>query len=119
MKVPKNSYACAICQKTFNNLTLLGKHVEFRHSSAEKSPKSKIGSVRKEKDLIVNIKCEPLEILNDNSVTPFEFVPVLENVEKCPFKNEGQSEATAEEIDNLHDNSSKGQIISECPLEII
>ena len=49
--MPKNSYAGAICQKTFNNLTILGKHVEFRHSSAEQPPKSKCGSVRNEKDL--------------------------------------------------------------------
>ena len=32
-----------------------------------------IGSVSKEKDPIFNIKCDPLEILNDNSITPFEF----------------------------------------------
>ena len=51
MKVPKYPYACAICQETFNNLTILGKHVEFRHSSAEQPPKSKCGSVRNEKDL--------------------------------------------------------------------
>ena len=43
MKVPNNPYACAICQKTFNNPEILVKHVEFRHSLEEQSPKSKTG----------------------------------------------------------------------------
>ena len=34
MKVPNNSYACAICQKTFNNPAILIKHVEFRHENS-------------------------------------------------------------------------------------
>ena len=102
MKVPKNSYACNICQKPFNNLNILGKHVEFRHASAEQSPKSKIGSVPKAKDLIITNNLDPLEISKDNSVTIriIEFVPVQEYVEKV------QSKVTTEEINNLHDNSS-------------
>ena len=86
MTVPKNSYAGAICQKTFNNLTILGKHVEFRHSSAEQPPKSKCGSVPKEKDPVITDKLDPLEISKDNNVTSFEFVPIQENVEKYPAK---------------------------------
>ena len=34
MPVPKNSFACAICQKTFNNGIILIKHVEFRHGNS-------------------------------------------------------------------------------------
>ena len=110
MEVPQNSYACAICQKTFNNLTILGKHVEFRHSSAEQPQKSKCGSVPKEKDPVITGNLDPLEISKDNNVTPFEFVLVQENVRKYPFKDEGQSEASKEEINNLHDNSSTNQV---------
>ena len=40
MEVPKNSYACAICQKRFNNPIILIKHVEFRHSSTKQSSKA-------------------------------------------------------------------------------
>ena len=32
MPVPKNAYACNICQKTFNNGIILINHVESRHS---------------------------------------------------------------------------------------
>ena len=69
MPVPKNSFACAICQKTFNNGIILIKHVEFRHSTAaEQTPKSKIGSGPKEKDGIVNANRVPLEIPVSNTV---------------------------------------------------
>ena len=40
MEVPKNSYACAICQKRFNNPIILIKHVEFRHSLTKQSSKA-------------------------------------------------------------------------------
>ena len=85
MPVPKNAYACNICQKTFNNGIILIKHVEFRHSTAVKQTlKSKIGSGPKEKYGIVNANMDPLELPVDNSVTPFEFVPIQENAEKYP-----------------------------------
>ena len=54
MKVPKNSYACAICQKTFNDPDILVKHVEFRHSLEEQSPSSEIGPSPQEKDPVIN-----------------------------------------------------------------
>ena len=34
MEVPKNAFACAICQKTFTNPLILIKHVEFRHENS-------------------------------------------------------------------------------------
>ena len=90
MPVPKNSFACAICQKTFNNPAILIKHVEFRHSTEEQTPKSKIGSLSKEKNrIIITSNSDPLEICDGNSVKPFEFVPVQEIVEKCPVMDEG------------------------------
>ena len=52
MRVPKNSYGCAICQKTLNNPTILIKHVELRHSIVNefsKSPESESGSILEEK----------------------------------------------------------------------
>ena len=54
MKVPKNSYACAICQKTFNDPDILVKHVESRHSLEEQSPSSKIRTSPQEKDPVIN-----------------------------------------------------------------
>ena len=54
MKVPNNPYACAICQKTFNNPEILVKHVEFRHSLEEQSPTSKTGPSPQEKDPVIN-----------------------------------------------------------------
>ena len=102
MPVPKNSFACAICQKTFNNGIILIKHVEFRHSTAvEQTLKSKIGSRPKEKYGIVNANMDPLELPVDNSAAPFEFVPSQENVEKYPFKIEAQTER----IDYLNNSS--------------
>ena len=72
MRVPKNSYGCAICQKTFNNPTILIKHVEFRHSTANefsKSPESESGSIIEEKVRLNNYIRDPLEI-NEFSKLP-------------------------------------------------
>ena len=35
MPVPKNAYACNICQKTFDNGIILINHVESRHSEGQ------------------------------------------------------------------------------------
>ena len=89
MEVPKNSFACAICQKTFTNPLILIKHVEFRHSSAKPSQNSNIGSVPKDQDIIINNNQDPLETYEDISVAPFEFVPIQEILENGSFeKNE-------------------------------
>ena len=82
MPLPKNAFACNICQKPFNNPTILIKHVEFRHSTEEQTQKSKSGSGPKEKDRISNTNRDPLEIHVSNSASPFEFVPIREILEK-------------------------------------
>ena len=91
MEVPKNSFACAICQKTFTNPLILIKHVEFRHSSAKPSQNSKIASVPKDQGIV------------NDSVTPFEFVPIQEILE--------QNEVGAKKImDSSSENSAHGNI---------
>ena len=65
MGVPKNSYACAICHKKFNNSNILIKHVELRHSTANefsKSPESESGYILEEKVSLNNYIRDPLEI---------------------------------------------------------
>ena len=73
MGVPKNSYGCAICQKTFNNPTILIKHVELRHSTtnefSKSSPESENGSILEEKVSLNNYIRDPLEI-NEFSKSP-------------------------------------------------
>ena len=58
MEVPKNSYACAICQKRFNNPIILIKHVEFRHSLTKQSSKA---DNLKEKVAVTDSNQDPLE----------------------------------------------------------
>ena len=105
MPLPKYAFACNICQKPFNNPTILIKHVEFRHSTEEQTPKSKSGSEPKEKDVISNANRDPLEIHVINSVTPFELVPIQEYV-KNPVNDEGQTEG----INHLTEKSSLDQV---------
>ena len=83
MEVPKNAFACAICQKTFNNPTILIKHVEFRHSSAKQSPKSKVGPELKDKDPIINVNEDPLETNSASDTASFEFIQPLQNFVQC------------------------------------
>ena len=94
-----------ICQKPFNNPTILIKHVEFRHSTEEQTQKSKSGSGPKENDRISNTNRDPLEIHVSNSASPFEFVPIQEYV-KPPVNDEGQTEG----INNVNENSSFYQV---------
>ena len=61
MEEPKSSFACAICQKIFFNPAILIKHVEFSHSSAKPSPKSKVRLVSKDIDPIIDDKQDPLK----------------------------------------------------------
>ena len=160
MKVPNNAYACAICQKTFNNPSILIKHVEFRHgnsnmeieeneesfdeilaklplSQAEaamevfsevfpheiigkvtpatpfnesQSPMSKIGSSLQEKEPVINGNGDPLEIPEDNSVTPFEFVPHIKVVdivfkkESLQFETRNNDNSTAKSVSSTQND---------------
>ena len=105
MPLPKYAFACNICQKPFNNPTILIKHVEFRHSTEEQTQKSRSRSGPKEKHGISNANRDPLEIHVSNSASPFEFVPIQEFV-KNPVNDEGQTEG----INNVNENSSFDQI---------
>ena len=105
MPLPKNAFACNICQKPFNNPTILIKHVEFRHSTEDQTPKSKSGSGPKEKDVISNANRDLLEIHVVNSATPYEFVPIQEYV-KNPVNDGGQTEG----INHLNENSTCNQV---------
>ena len=105
MPLPKNAFACNICQKPFNNPTILIKHVEFRHSTEDQTQKSQSGSGSKENDRISNTNRDPLEIHVSNSASPFEFVPIQEYV-KNPVNDEGQTEG----INSVNDNSSFYQV---------
>ena len=104
MEVPKNAFACAICQKTFTNPAILIKHVEFRHSSTKQSPKSKVGPEPKDKDPINNVNEDPLETNSASYVAPFEFVKPLQNVEEITGECVRLIEITPEEINQLNDN---------------
>ena len=104
MEVPKNAFACAICQKTFNNPAILIKHVEFRHSSAKQSPKCKTGLEPKDKDPINNVNEDPLETNSASYIAPFEFIQPLQNVEEITGECVRLIEITPEEINQLNDN---------------
>ena len=102
MEVPKNSFACAICQKTFTNPLILIKHVEFRHSSAKPSQNS--NTVPRDQEIIVNDNNQdPLETYKSKGVAPFEFVPIQETLEK--------NEVGAKKImDSSSENPANGHI---------
>jgi uncharacterized Zn-finger protein len=117
MPVQNNSFVCGICQKTFNNGIILIKHVEFRHSTGEQTAKSNIGSGPKAKDGIDNDNMDPLEIPVDNSDTPFEFVPIQENVEKYPVKNKGQTEGINDLNNGSHDGVNRNVDIADFVFE--
>ena len=103
MEVPKNSFACAICQKTFTNPVILIKHVEFRHSSTN------VGSVPKDKDPIINANQNPLETNSVSYIAPFEFVQPLQNVEEITDECVRLIKITPGEINQLNDNCSTDQ----------
>ena len=107
MEVPKNAFACGICQKTFSNPTILIKHVEFRHSSAKQSPKSKVGPEPKDKDPINNVNEDPLETNSASDIAPFEFIQPLQNVEE--IMGVRLIEITPGEINQLKGNCSTYQ----------
>ena len=104
MEVPKNAFACAICQKTFTNPAILIKHVEFRHSSTKQSPKYKVGPEPKDKDPINNVNEDPLETNSASYIAPFEFIQPLQNVEEITGECVRLIEITPEEINQLNGN---------------
>ena len=87
MEVPKNSYACAICQKRFNNPIILIKHVEFRHSSTKQSSKAdNLKDGNQDPLETKNSKESNEEIMQVESLPPslpptFEYVAIQESVE--------------------------------------
>ena len=73
MEVPKNSYACAICQKRFNNPIILIKHVEFRHSLTKQSSKA---DHLLEKVDVTDSNQDPLETRSSKESSEEQFVRV-------------------------------------------
>ena len=98
MEVPKNSYACAICQKRFNNPIILIKHVEFRHSSTKQSSKAdNLKDGNQDPLETKNSKESNEEIMQVESLPPslpptFEYVAIQESV-----KIESHTEVTEKE----------------------
>ena len=109
MEVPKNSFAFAICQKTFTNPDILIKHVKSRHSSIKQSPETNVGSVPKDKDPIINDKQDPLETNSASYIASFEFVQPLQNVEEITSKCVRLIENRPGESNQLNDNCSTDQ----------
>ena len=111
MEVPKNPYACAICQKRFDNPILLIKHVEFRHSSTKDSSKA---------DNLKDVNQDPLETKNSKETTEehFKYVAIQESCENidsaidCTAKNQGHESIgideseTSQFVTNYSANSS-------------
>ena len=105
MEVPKNSLACAICQKIFINPAILIKHVEFRHSSEKPSPKSKVGSVPKDKHPIIDDNQDPLK----TNPAPFEF-EIQDNFDSKSEQNERITPTKKENLDTKIDCEQKLKI---------
>ena len=85
MEIPKNSYACTNCHQTFNNPTILIKHVELRHSIAKQSQ----NAVRNIDPKEINTSIENQDPLENTrtSIVPFEFsCPVSNSTEMDPLE---------------------------------
>ena len=123
MEVPKNSYACAICQKRFNNPIILIKHVEFRHSTTKKSSKA---DYHKEKVAVTDSNQDPLETRSSKESSEEQFVRVESLPPSCPpsFKFvaiheiENQTEVTGKNVPINQDPDIRIGTVSEKELTV-
>ena len=106
MEVPKNSYACAICQKRFNNPIILIKHVEFRHSSTKQSSKA---DNLKEKVAVTDSNQDPLETRSSKESSEEQFVGVESLPPSSPpsFKFVAIHEIENQTLQLYHENKKR------------
>ena len=118
MEVPKNSYACAICQKRFNNPIILIKHVEFRHSSTKQSSKA---DCLQEKVAVTDSNQDPLETRSSKESSEEQFVGV-ESLPSFEFvaihEIENQNEVTGKDMPINQDPNIRIETASEKDLTV-